>query len=258
MPDAFLYVLPETHTNQQHQDRKKALADLAGWGAVNLLCESVLFTDTSAQGSNIYGVEEEASIRRANALLHYINSVKGIQNLNQKVKDAQPGVPAELLQARQKARGEVTGLGNKGFLKQQVKQDLEDYVDEFPVKRMSAVEEKYLFYKRNHKIAKNILAVLRQVLGNPGLPRVFALSIGEKHIDSSTLNPGLGYQGKKDLPTILGSQAIVDSKTVAISYGPTSVEEIAKKALELSDTLQPWLTRLSAQARLKVYVNTGW
>jgi hypothetical protein len=45
---------------------------------------------------------------------------------------------------------------------------------------------------------------------------------------------------------------------VGITYGDTPLEEIARKALELSGTLQPWYTKLAAQGRLKFYVNIGW
>jgi hypothetical protein len=40
--------MPETHSNQQDQEREKALADFASWDAINLLRESVLFHDTSS------------------------------------------------------------------------------------------------------------------------------------------------------------------------------------------------------------------
>ncbi len=172
MPNSTLYVIPETHTNKQDQELKSALVDLASWGAINVLLESVLLHDTSGQSVNLYGIEEEASIKRANLVLHHIQNI------------------------------------------------------------------------------------VQTVLGNANNPRVFALSIGAKHIDSSTLAPTPHYQGKKDLPTILGNNIVAGTQTVDVLYGNQSVATIAAKALELSDNLS-WSKKWPAQVRLKLYVGFG-
>jgi hypothetical protein len=257
MPNPTLYVIPETHTNKQDQERSSALVDLASWGAINVLLESVLFHDTSGQSVNLYGIEEEASIKRANLFLHHVKRVKNIQNFSQKIQAANPQLPAELLSAQVETRNELKTLKQTNIVpKPGTRQELKQFIANFPITSESDILEKHIFYKRNHKMANNIQSIVQTVLVNTNNPRVFALSIGAKHIDSSTLAPTLHYQGKKDLPTILGNSIVAGTQTVDVLYGNQSVATIAEKALELSDNLS-WSKKWPAQVRLKLYVGFG-
>lgn len=175
MPDPIFYVIPETHTDRQDQQRSKMFTDFADWDAINVLVESVLFHDTSGQGSNRYGIEDESSIRRANLVLHYIQGVSSISNLGQKIASSAPSEPPELAQTRASARAELTTLQQKGAVrKQPVSQELGRYISNFPVQPEEEIKEKYIFYKRNHKIAENIQAIVLRVMSSPGKPRVCA------------------------------------------------------------------------------------
>jgi hypothetical protein len=257
VPDPIFYVIPETHTDRQDQERSKTLAELAGWDAINVLLESVLFHDTSGQGSNLYGIEEESSIRRANLLRHYILGVNSISNLNQKIQNSAPNEPLELAQARGTARAELTTLQQKGAVtKQATSQELAQYISNFPIQVEAEIQEKFIFYKRNHKMAENIRAVVLGVMANPHKPRVFVLSIGAKHIDSTSLSHTASYQGRKDLPTILGANINTPQGNVDIVYGNQTVATIAQSALERADSL-PFMARMSAKLRLKVYTGLG-
>src|SRR5260370_29021397 len=110
MPNPTLYVLPETHDNKQDQERKAALEDLARWNAINVLMESALYHDTSGQSVNLYGIEEEVSIKQANLILHHINRVKVIPNLSQKVAASPSGIPLEIKEARFETGRELQAL----------------------------------------------------------------------------------------------------------------------------------------------------
>lgn len=257
--DAFLYVLPETHTNKDHQKRKETLTGLASWGGINVLLESVLFHDASGQSSNLYGIEEERSAYRSQVLLHYIKSVKAA------FPAYKEGDKTAFDTARREAKKELASYEQKGYLvprnpkstSSNVEQDLTDFIENFPESRMDEIEERYLFYKRNHKIANCIKDVLGQVLRDPKASRVFVLSIGAKHIDSSQLTSseievGKKYAGKKDLPTILGSSVVVSGKRVDIIYGDTPLKDIAQKALDLGDNLGTW-TKIKAFPALKYH-----
>lgn len=251
MPSPVLYVLPEDHANQQDQERKIALNDLASFGAINVLLENCYFHDTSARYRNVYGIEEEKSHKRAVLILNYTNAA----NLPLYYSN-RPQFDDNLKSARAKALQEVTTLEQQGSLPKPVlKQELTRFISNWPNQREAEIEEKYIFYKRNHKISENIKNIVQSVLADPNKPRVFALSIGAKHLDSTNLNPSIKYQGRKDLPTILGNTITSGSHTVQVIYGtqsPVTVQTIAKKALELSDNL-PWTT----QARLNFFIATG-
>ena len=257
MPNPVLYVLPEDHRDKQDQGRKAALEDLASWDAINVLLESVLVHDTSGQSANRYGIEDEASIKTANLFRHHLTRVKDIKNLSQKIAGAHPGIPRELQVARTAALGEIKTLKQTGLLQDKTtRQELKQYIRNWPIQLEDELREKYIFYERNHKIANNIRSIVQNVLDDASKPRVFALSIGAEHIDSTNLKCSSLYQGKKDLPTILGNTIAGSFATADVIYGNQTVDTIAKKALERSDNL-PWMKRWSAKMRLKVYIGTG-
>ena len=79
-------------------------------------------------------------------------------------------------------------------------------------------------------MANNIRAVVLHVMADPHKPRVFVLSIGAKHIDSTSLSHTASYAGKKDLPTILGTTINTPQGNVDIVYGNQTVATIAQSA----------------------------
>ncbi|MBV8418160.1 MAG: hypothetical protein JO251_23445 [Verrucomicrobia bacterium] len=250
MPDPVLYVLPEDHNTKGDQARKKTLVEFAYCGAINVLLEGSYFHDNSGHSANLYGIEEEKSHKGAMAIVNYQRAVRNIKDLQAKLKSAAPSVPAELASARNDALNEVSSLA-----KEKTRRELAQYINLYPALGMNTIQEKYLFYKRNHRMANNIRTIVQTVLADPQKPRVFALSIGAFHIDSTNLNPGVLHNGRKDLPTTLGYSITVGAETVEVKYGDQSLTTIAKTALGLIGNV-PWTTRWMAQARLKLYIST--
>jgi hypothetical protein len=216
MPNAVLYILPENHYDKLHQQRKADIASLAYYEALNMLLENVYDTDKSGNSGNCYGIEDSDSHKRASVLLHYIDAT--VQLLHKGlISDSLPN-PPELQKARIAAMKELDSSDNAPAIPKNstVKEELAQYIQNFPKSGEKEIEEKYLFYDRNSKMADNITNIVRSVLAKTNTPRLFVLSVGARHVDSEGLKFRKTYWGKKDLRTILGETISAGSKTVDV------------------------------------------
>ena len=102
------------------------------------------------------------------------------------------------------------------------------------------IHYKYLLYKRNKKFAKNMRERMAILLQDKSKPRIFALSVGAKHVK---YDPKLPIPDKYkrantvasvlSLEVIFGPHISIGNQNVTIDYTSSSARDVAEKAREL-------------------------